>query len=138
MGCGLLFTASCTTGRQQQLESAVEAMNRDYPMTIDEGITLQSINLDETEVTFLFTIQEAQMTNQISQEILEQWRPTFITLFGTMVHENSSIDQLFRLIRDTEHTLCVQLTTMPSGKSYTLKFSQNDLQHILDVNNLPQ
>lgn len=138
MGIVLMSAASCTSGRQQQLESAVEAMNRDYPMPIDEGVTLQSINLDEAEVTFVFTIQEAQMTNQITQESLEQWRPTFVTLFGTMVHENPNIDQLFRLVRDTEHVLCVQLVTMPSSSTYTIKFASNDLANILDVNNLPK
>lgn len=137
-GFALLSTTSCTSGRQQQLESAVEAMNRDYPMPIDEGVTLQSINLDEQEVTFVFTIQEAQMTNQITQESLEQWRPTFITLFGTMVHENPNIDQLFRLIRDTEHVLCVQLVTMPSSATYTIKFAAKDLASILEVNRIPQ
>lgn len=135
--CGFTSTYSCTSGRQQQLEAAIKAMNEEYPMTIDEATTLQSIALQDSDVAITFHIKEDMMAAPLKQEDMPQWRAPFITLFGTMVHDNSSIDQLFRLINDTNHTLSVQLTTVPSYKTYTISLSHEDIRKVLKVNQLP-
>lgn len=135
--CGLACTYSCTTGRQQQLEAAIQAMNEEYPMTIDEATTLQSIALRNSDVAITFHIKEDMMATPLRQDDMPQWRTPFIALFGTMVHDNSSIDQLFRLINDTNHTLSVQLTTVPSYKTYTISLSHEDIRKVLKVNQLP-
>lgn len=134
--CGFATTFSCTSGRQQQLEAAIKAMNEEYPMKIDEATTLQSIALQDSNVAITFHIKEDMMAAPLRQEDMAQWRAPFVTLFGTMVHDNSSIDQLFRLINDTDHTLSVQLTTIPSYKTYTINFTHEDIQSVLSVNHM--
>lgn len=136
--CGAASTFSCTSGRQQQLEAAIKSMNEEYPMVIDEATTLQSISLEDSDIAIVFHIKEEMMAAPLRQEEMQQWRAPFITLFGTMVHDNSSIDQLFRLINDTGHTLSVQLTTVPSYKTFTIKFNQDDIHSVLDVNKMPK
>lgn len=138
LGCGLFTLIGCTSGREQQLEAAIEAINKDYPMVIDDAVTMQSVTLEDSVVAFGILLKEEMMSKSLTQEEMEQWREPFVSLFGTMVHENSSIDQLFRLIDATDHTMSVRLTTTPSYKTYSLSLSKGDITRILEVNRLPQ
>lgn len=133
----LVVNTACTSGRQQQLEAAIKTINESYPMPIDEGITIQCITLEDSDVAMVFNLKEELLAEPLTQENVEEWRGAFISTFGTMVHDNSAIDQLFRLIHDTDHTLSVKLTTVPSFKTSVITFSKNDLESVLSVNKLP-
>lgn len=137
LGLTLIVNTACTSGRQQQLEAAVKTINESYPMPIDDGITIQCITLEDSDVAMVFNLDEKLLAEPLTQDNIEEWRGAFISTFGTMVHDNSAIDQLFRLIHDTDHTLSVKLTSIPSYKTSVITFSKNDLESVLSVNKLP-
>lgn len=132
MGCGLVLASGCSS-KADQLKAAVEKIDESCPSPVSEGISFQQVRLVENDVNMTFTIQEDAISIPLTTESVKDWKEPFVTMFSALVYDNVDVARLFRLIDDTQSTMTVTISTLPSGATYPLKFSRDDIARILAV-----
>lgn len=130
LGCGLVLAVGCSS-KDEQLKSAVEKIDEMCPSPVAEGISFQQVRLVDNDVNMSFTIQEDAISIPITSESIKDWKEPFVTMFGALVYDNADVGRLFHLIDDTQSTMTVTISTLPSGKTYPLQFSRDDISRIL-------
>lgn len=136
VGCGLVITTSCSS-KAEQLDAAVEKINEACPVPVSEGISFQQVRLVENDVNMTFTIQEDAISIPLTSESVKEWKEPFVTMFSALVYDNADVARLFRLIDDTQSTMTVTISTLPSGATYPLNFSRDDISRILAADKVP-
>lgn len=136
VGCGLVLTSSCSS-KEDQLKAAVEKIDESCPTSVGEGISFQQVRLVENDVNMTFTIQEDVISTALTTESVKEWKEPFVTMFSALVYDNADVASLFRLIDDTQSTMTVTICTLPTGATYPLAFSRDDIARILAVDKIP-
>lgn len=136
VGCGLVLTSSCSS-KEDQLKAAVEKIGESCPTSVGEGISFQQVRLVENDVNMTFTIQEDVISTALTTESVKEWKEPFVTMFSALVYDNADVASLFRLIDDTQSTMTVTISTLPTGATYPLAFSRDDIARILAVDKIP-
>lgn len=136
VGCGLVLAAGCNS-KDQQLKSAVDRINEACPSAVAEGISFQQVRLVEGDINMTFTIQEDAIGIPVTSESVKEWKEPFVTMFAALVYDNADVARLFHLIGDTQSTMTVTISTLPSGATYPLQFSHDDINRILSADKLP-
>lgn len=136
VGCGLVLTSSCSS-KEDQLKAAVEKIDESCPTSVGEGISFQQVRLVENDVNMTFTIQEDVISTALTTESVKEWKEPFVTMFSALVYDNADVASLFRLIDDTQSTMTVTISTLPTGATYPLAFSRDDIARILAVDKIP-
>ena len=130
MGCGLVVITSCNS-KERQLDAAVEKINESCPAPVSEGVSFQQVRLVENDVNMTFSIQEGAISIPLTNESVKEWKEPFVTMFSALVYDNADVARLFRLVDDTQSTMTVTISTLPSGATYSLNFSRDDISRIL-------
>lgn len=130
MGCGLVLASGCSS-KDDQLKAAVEKIDESCPSPVSESVIFQQVRLVENDVNMTFTIQEDAISIPLTRESVKEWKEPFMTMFSALVYDNADVARLFRLIDDTQSTMTVTISTLPSGATYPVSFSRDDITHIL-------
>lgn len=136
MGCGLLFSTSCASGRKSQLKAAVEEINKQCPAPIANGVIFQEITYSEDTVDMFYVLQENTITIPVTEESLPTWKNNFTEVFAGMVHADASMQALFELIGKTESKFTITIMLAPSQTKHVITFTHDDIMHILSVNDI--
>lgn len=133
MGCSLTLTTSCTS-KERQLDSAIKALNRQFPQPVGDGVVLEGFfttEADPTNIDIAVTLDENKQVEAVTQERMEQMKSDFVAILTQVAHQDKNVHELFQLIADNQKTVSLSVTLTPSKKRHTARFSAHDIQQIL-------
>ncbi len=135
MGCGLLLTTSCTS-KERQLDSALKALNRQFPQPVTDGATLEGFFVSENDpnnIDIAVTLEEAKQVDSITQERMNKMKEDFVDTFTQIAHQDKNVHELFQLIHDNKKTVSLSITLVPSKKTHQAKFNSKDIEQIISA-----
>lgn len=133
MGCSLTLTTSCTS-KERQLDSAIKALNKQFPQPIGDGVVLEGFFTAAdapSNIDIAVTLDEKKQVEAVTQERMEQMKSDFVAILTQVAHQDKNVHELFQLIADNQKTVSLSVTLTPSKKRYTARFSAADIQQIL-------
>lgn len=116
MGCGLLLTTSCTSGRKAQLKAAVEEINKSCPASIANGVIFQEITFSEGAVDNAAgqTQGETSTANDNKQQTGDNKQPKGDNKQQT---GDGGVVDMFYVIQENTITIPITEESLPTWKS---------------------
>ena len=121
----LLTFMSCTTGDEALLKAGIDDANQDYPEIIDEGLTIERIEIIGGYVTYIVSVDEEQYKIKTLQENIPNLKESIVR--KVLLSGDYEMLEFARLCKKAKKGLAYSYEGNHSGEKAVVKIPCSEL-----------